>query len=52
MPVMLGVLLGSLAGTYVLAKTRVPLLRTIFSLVIAALAVEMIVNGIGGRFSQ
>ena len=52
MPVMLGVLAGSLVGTYVLAKARVPLLRTIFSVVIAALAVEMIVNGIRGNFSQ
>jgi uncharacterized protein len=52
MPVMLGVLVGSLAGTFVLAKARVPLLRTVFSLVIAALAVEMIVNGLRGRFSQ
>ena len=52
MPVMLGVLLGSVSGTYVLAKARVPLLRTVFSLVIAALAVEMIVNGFTGRFSH
>ena len=52
MPVMLGVLLGSLAGTFVLAKARVPLLRTVFSLVIAALAVEMIVNGFTGRLSH
>jgi uncharacterized protein len=52
MPVMLGVLLGSVAGTYVLARARVPLLRTVFSLLIAALAVEMIVNGLAGRFSH
>jgi uncharacterized membrane protein YfcA len=52
MPVMLGVLAGSLAGTYVLAKACVPLLRTVFALVIAALAVEMIVNGFTGRFSR
>ena len=32
-----------------LAKARVPLLRTVFSVVIAALAVEMIVNGIQGE---
>jgi uncharacterized membrane protein YfcA len=51
LPVMLGVLLGSFAGTFILAKARVPLLRTVFSLVIAALAVEMLVNGISGRFS-
>src|SRR5271165_5242757 len=52
MPVVLGVLLGSLGGTLILAKARVPLLRTVFSFVIAALAVEMIVNGFSGRFSH
>ena len=52
MPVMLGVLLGSIAGTFVLAKARISLLRTVFSVVIAALAVEMIVNGIMGRFAR
>ena len=52
MPVMLGVLLGSLSGAYILTKARVPLLRTVFSVVIAALAVEMIVNGIRGNFSH
>jgi uncharacterized protein len=52
MPVMLGVLGGSLAGTQVLARARVPLLRTVFSVVIAALAIEMIANGISGRFSH
>jgi len=52
MPVMLGVLLGSIAGTFVLAKAKMPLLRTVFSVVIAALAVEMIVNGAMGRFAH
>jgi hypothetical protein len=51
MPVMLGVLSGSLAGTLVLAKARVPMLRLVFSIVIAVLAVEMILNGIHGRFA-
>jgi hypothetical protein len=51
MPVMLGVLSGSLAGTLVLAKARVPMLRLIFSIVIAVLAIEMILNGIHGRFA-
>jgi uncharacterized membrane protein YfcA len=50
MPVMLGVLGGSLAGTYVLANARVRLLRLAFGAVIAALAVEMIFNGFTGRF--
>ncbi len=44
-PVLLGVLLGSLAGAKLLERARVPLLRTIFAWVIAALGVEMIVNG-------
>jgi len=52
MPVMLGVLAGSLAGTFVLAKARTPLLRTLFSVVVAALAVEMIVSAFTGRFSH
>jgi uncharacterized protein len=52
MPVMLGVLVGSVSGTFILAKARVPLLRTIFAMVVAALAVEMIVNAFTGRFSH
>ena len=48
-PVLLGVLLGALTGAKVLARARVPLLRTIFAWVIAALGVEMIVNGWMGR---
>ena len=49
MPVMLGVLLGSLAGARVLARARTRLLRIIFSLVILLLGVEMIYNGLTGR---
>ena len=52
MPVMLGVLGGALIGTLVLAKARVHVLRIAFSLVIAALAIEMIANGMTGRFSH
>jgi uncharacterized membrane protein YfcA len=48
-PVLLGVLLGALLGAKVLARARVPLLRTIFAWVIAALGVEMIANGWMGR---
>jgi uncharacterized protein len=44
-PVMLGVLGGSLLGARVLIRARVPLLRNIFTIVILALGVEMIVNG-------
>jgi uncharacterized protein len=48
-PVMLGVLAGSLLGARLLIKARVSLLRTIFTFVILALGVEMIVNGWLGR---
>jgi uncharacterized membrane protein YfcA len=49
MPVMLGVLFGSLVGARVLARARTRLLRIIFSLVILLLGVEMIYNGLTGR---
>src|ERR1700723_700403 len=49
MPVMLGVLAGSLAGTFVLARTQVRVLRYVFSAVIGALAVEMIYSGLTGK---
>ena len=48
-PVMLGVLGGSLLGARLLVKAQVSLLRTIFTFVILALGVEMIVNGWLGR---
>ena len=47
-PVMLGVLAGSLLGARYLVRARVSLLRTIFTVVILALGVEMILNGIRG----
>lgn len=49
MPVMLGVLPGSLLGTRVLVGARTRVLRFVFSLVISVLAVEMIYNGLTGR---
>ncbi|HEX8960973.1 MAG TPA: sulfite exporter TauE/SafE family protein [Geobacteraceae bacterium] len=49
MPVMLGVLLGSLLGARELFKSGVELLRLIFSAVILFLAIEMIYNGLTGR---
>jgi uncharacterized membrane protein YfcA len=49
MPVMLGVLAGSLAGARVLAGAQVRVLRLVFSIVIAFLAIEMIYNGLTGR---
>jgi uncharacterized membrane protein YfcA len=48
-PVMLGVLGGSLLGAKLLVHTRVSLLRTVFAVVIVALGIEMIVNGLMGR---
>jgi uncharacterized membrane protein YfcA len=49
MPVMLGVLMGSLTGARILVKARTRLLRLVFSIVILLLAVEMIYNGLTGR---
>jgi uncharacterized protein len=50
MPVMLGVLGGSLAGAKVLAGAAVKVLRTVFTMVIVVLAVEMIYNALAGKF--
>ncbi len=49
MPVMLGVLAGSLMGTHLLVKAHVSTLKVVFALVIAALGLEMIYNGYTGR---
>ena len=49
MPVMLGVLLGSLLGARVLPKTPTAKLRVLFGLVVLVLAVEMIYHGMTGR---
>jgi uncharacterized protein len=49
MPVMLGVLAGSMIGARVLMKTRADSLRVLFSVVILALAIEMIYSGLTGR---
>ena len=48
-PVMLGVLGGSLLGARFLVKAKVSMLRNVFTLVILALGIEMIVNGLLGR---
>ena len=48
MPVMLGVLGGSLAGARQLAGARIRSLRLVFAAVIALLAVEMMYTGIAG----
>jgi uncharacterized membrane protein YfcA len=49
MPVMLGVLAGSMLGARLLARAQVRQLRLLFAVVIAALAVQMIYNGLRGR---
>jgi uncharacterized membrane protein YfcA len=48
MPVMLGVLVGSLMGTRVLVKTKTKSLRLVFSVVIVLLGIEMLLKGITG----
>jgi uncharacterized membrane protein YfcA len=50
MPVMLGVLPGSMLGSRILRKWAVRPLRLIFTLTILALGIEMIYNGATGRF--
>jgi uncharacterized protein len=49
MPVMIGVLMGSLTGARVLANANMRILRIVFSTVIGALALEMIYSGITGK---
>ena len=49
MPVMLGVLAGSVLGAKVLSRTHSGVLRKIFSIVIFIMALEMIYNGAMGR---
>ncbi len=50
MPVMLGVLGGSLLGARILARADTRILRVVFGVVIILLGVEMIFNGLTGRF--
>jgi uncharacterized membrane protein YfcA len=49
MPVMLGVLLGSMIGAKVLVRAHTRLLRQIFSIIIAIMGIEMIFNAFTGR---
>jgi hypothetical protein len=49
MPVMLGVLAGSMIGARVLVKANVKALRYLFAGVIVVLAIEMIYSGVTGR---
>jgi len=48
-PVVLGVLIGSLLGAHVMFAAKTRLLRIIFALVIMALGIEMIYNGLAGK---
>jgi len=48
MPVMLGVLAGSLIGSRVLVKTHTRSLRLVFSAVIVVLGIEMLYKGVTG----
>jgi len=49
MPVMLGVLAGSLVGAHVLMRTGIRVLRMVFGTVIVLMALEMIYNGMTGK---
>jgi hypothetical protein len=49
MPVMLGVLAGSLVGTRILLKTETKRLRLVFSIVIVLLGLQMIYQGLAGK---
>jgi len=49
MPVMLGVLAGSMLGVRILMKAETKVLRVVFSVVLLALGAQMIYQGITGR---
>ena len=49
LPVMLGVLLGSMLGAKVLVVARVKVLRIVFGVVVVSLAVQMIYKGLTGE---
>jgi hypothetical protein len=49
MPVMLGVVGGSLLGARVLTQAKTRWLRLVFGLVIGLMAIEMIYHGLTGR---
>ena len=49
MPVMLGVLAGSMVGARLLFRMPVRQLRILFAVVIVALALEMIYHGVAGE---
>ncbi len=49
MPVMLGVLAGAIVGARILPEAKVRTLRIVFGIAIAAVAIQMILKGIGGK---
>jgi hypothetical protein len=49
MPVVLGVLIGSMIGTRVLVRAKANWLRIVFSLVIVGLGIEMIFGALTGK---
>jgi uncharacterized membrane protein YfcA len=48
MPVMLGVLAGSMIGARLLPRLGVPLLRRAFAVLVGLIAIQMMVSGIRG----
>jgi hypothetical protein len=46
MPVVLGVLIGALAGSKILSRAKTGILKVLFAIVILFLAIEMIYNGV------
>ena len=48
MPVMLGVLAGSMLGARILVKAETKVLRIVFSVVIAVLGLQMLYKGLTG----
>jgi uncharacterized membrane protein YfcA len=49
MPVMLGVLAGSMIGARILVSARTTWLRVVFAIVIAVLGIEMLYSGLTGK---
>ena len=49
-PIVIGVLMGSLSGAKLLKKINVKVLRLIFTFAILAVAINMIYNGVLGKF--
>jgi uncharacterized membrane protein YfcA len=49
MPVMLGVLSGSMIGAKFLPRLPALVLRRVFAVLVALVGIQMIVNGLGGR---